>query len=76
MSMDEFCIPSEGETCAVCGKSIRKDCGYAHVKYEGEMIPLCSPLCVETFQKQPHVYTSRKQVQNLIKPGGGGGPAM
>ena len=42
--------------CIVCQKSVDHGGGMAHFKVEGEMVALCCPLCIETFNKDPKHY--------------------
>lgn len=49
--------------CIVCDKSVDHGGGMAHFKVEGEMIALCCPLCIETFNKEPKRYLSLRKLQ-------------
>ena len=48
------------KNCLVCGKSVGRSEGMAHIKVEGHMIALCCPLCIETFNKDPKHYLSMR----------------
>ena len=63
------------EACAVCGKSVTGSRGYIRVGYDGAMVALCCPLCLETFQSDPRHYVGREKTKNelndilnLLKP--------
>lgn len=59
--------------CAVCGKSVADHEGLCHLNVEGEMVALCCPLCLQTFQQDPAKYMRRRAVRKVtgdIPPGG------
>ncbi len=65
----------EGNVCIVCGKGLKP--GDAFVKlHEGETkVPLCCPLCFETYQKDPNPYLERwaqqtfgQELRKVISP--------
>lgn len=37
--------------CMVCSKSVDEGGGMCHIKAGARMVPLCCPLCIETFNK-------------------------
>jgi len=49
----EDALGGSGERCAVCEKSVAGGKGYAHIKHGDQMVTLCCPLCLETFEKKP-----------------------
>ena len=49
----------EGEMCVVCGKGLKAGEALAAV-YEGESRrPICCPLCLAAYQKDPKPYLER-----------------
>ena len=54
------------QSCIVCHKSVDHGGGMAHFKVEGEMIALCCPLCIETFNKNPKQYLSLRKLQRAL----------
>lgn len=67
MSMEDMIyIKDWGEECAVCGKDVTGNRGFAHIRWEGKMIALCCPLCVETFHRNPRAYTFRREARELV----------
>jgi hypothetical protein len=59
--MIEDTIGSENnaETCVVCGKGVQGGAGFSRVNHGGNMVNLCCPLCLETFEKDPTPYMKR-----------------
>ena len=53
-------VDNTGERCAVCGKSVAGGGGYTRIKFEKEMVALCCPLCVKTFQENPREFVHRQ----------------
>lgn len=50
---------NEGETCVVCGKGLRPGEALAKI-HEGESkLPICCPLCLEAYEKDPKPYLER-----------------
>ena len=49
--------------CIVCQKSVDHGGGMAHFNVEGEMVALCCPLCIETFNKNPKHYLSLRIIR-------------
>lgn len=47
--------------CAVCGKNVENNRGFARIKHGQRMVELCRPLCLETFQKDPSPCIKRLQ---------------
>lgn len=68
MSTDDM-IGSQDETncCAVCRKSVAGGKGYAHINHGNEMLPLCCPLCLETFQQNPALYVAMREARQLLR---------
>lgn len=49
--------------CIVCQKSVDHGAGMAHFKVEGEMVALCCPLCIATFNKDPKHYLMLRAIR-------------
>ena len=63
MSIDDVLtsqIDGAVEKCAVCGKPVSGGAGYTRIRYEKEMVPLCCPLCLKTFQESPDKFVRRQ----------------
>lgn len=52
--------------CAVCGKNVQHDRGFARANHQGIMVNLCCPLCIETFMKNPASYMARLFKNELL----------
>jgi hypothetical protein len=46
-------------TCAVCGKNVEGDRGFARINHGSVMLNLCCPLCLDTFQHDPEPYLAK-----------------
>ncbi len=58
---------NEGDTCVVCGKGIKPGEALATM-HEGESkLPICCPLCLEAYQKDPKPYLERLAKQTLLR---------
>lgn len=68
MSMeDNIDYKNEGESCVVCGKSLRPGEILATI-HEGESkLPICCPLCLEAYQKDPKPYLDRLARRVLLR---------
>ncbi len=50
---------NEAECCVVCGKGLRAGEALATL-HEGESkLPICCPLCLEAYEKDPQIYLDR-----------------
>ncbi len=66
MSIDDVMVSQldgGGERCAVCGKSVAGSSGYTRIKFEEQMVALCCPLCLKTFQQNPLEFVRRQNTQ-------------
>ena len=52
-------LANEAETCLVCGKGVEGNRGFARINHGGEMVNLCCPGCLETFEKDPNPHMAR-----------------
>jgi len=57
----EDCIGyrNESETCVVCGKGLRSGEALATLHQDGRRLPICCPLCLEAYQRDPKPYLER-----------------
>jgi hypothetical protein len=51
--------------CLVCGKNVENGGGLCHLKVGDNMIALCCPLCIETYEKSPERYATKLTVLKL-----------
>jgi hypothetical protein len=58
---------NEGETCVVCGKGLRPGEALATMHQEGHKLPICCPLCLEAYQKDPKPYLERLARRSLLR---------
>ena len=62
----------EGETCVVCGKALRPGEALVKMHQSGSKLPICCPLCLEAYQKDPKPYLEclarRTLLQEIHKP--------
>ena len=67
MSLEDMIyIEGWGEECIVCGKDVSGNRGFAHLQSNGDMIALCSPLCLEMYEKNPVYYLTRMKTRELL----------
>lgn len=66
MSVEPYIPEYNDDTCVVCGKSVAGGRGYCHLEREGRMVALCSPLCVETFQKKNGAPDTIREANRLL----------
>lgn len=67
----------EGDICVVCGKALKSGEALATMHNSGSKLPICCPLCLEAYQKDPKPYLERlakrtfqQELRNLTKPKG------
>jgi hypothetical protein len=64
---DSLGYNNEGQTCVVCGKGLRPGEALATM-HEGETkLPICCPLCLEAYQKDPKPYLERLAKHTLLR---------
>lgn len=56
-------VDDAGQRCAVCGKSVAGGAGYTRINFEKQMVALCCPLCLKTFQENPQRFVSHQQTR-------------
>jgi hypothetical protein len=56
---DTLGYSDEGQSCAVCGKALRPGEALATMHVAGHKLPICCPLCLETYQADPKQYLER-----------------
>lgn len=64
---DSIGCGEEGKTCVVCGKAIRPGEALATMHHVGSKLPICCPLCLEAYQKDPKYYLERLARQTLLE---------
>lgn len=47
------------EMCVVCGKGLRPGETLATLHERGSKLPICCPLCLEAYRKDPKLYLTR-----------------
>lgn len=57
----------QGETCVVCGKGLRPGEALATMHQDGSKLPICCPLCLETYQKDPKPCLERLARRTLLR---------
>ncbi len=57
----------EGETCVVCGQGLRPGEALATLHQDGRKLPICCPLCLEAYQKDPKLYLERLARRTLLR---------
>jgi len=64
---DTIGYQNEGETCIVCGKGLKPGEALATMHQDGSKLPICCPLCFESYQKDPHPYLERLAKRTLLR---------
>lgn len=49
----------EGDVCVVCGKALKPGEAVDTMHNSGSKLPICCPLCLEAYQKDPKSYLER-----------------
>jgi YHS domain-containing protein len=52
------------DICAVCGKSVEGTRGFTRINLNGSMVPLCCPLCLQTFEANPNQFLHRQNTRS------------
>lgn len=71
MNFDASDIDCESVQCAVCEKEITGGKWAARLKQGGHFVALCCPLCLDTFEADPHAYLRRIETLELLHSGSG-----
>ena len=58
---------NEGETCVVCGKTIHPGEALATLHEGASKLPICCPLCLEAYQKDPGPFLERLAKRTLLR---------
>jgi hypothetical protein len=64
---DTIGYQNEGEACVVCDKGLRRGEALAHMHHEGMRLPICCPLCLEAWEKDPKPYLERLAKRALLR---------
>lgn len=74
---DNIDYQHDGDTCVVCGKALKPGESLATMHNSGSKLPICCPLCLEAYQRDPQPYLERlaqqafrQELRNLTKPKG------
>ena len=60
--------PSAAEDiCTVCGWNARECCeSFSHLRHNAKMISICSPQCMEQFQREPDRFAANERARPLM----------
>lgn len=64
---DTIGYQNEGESCVVCGKGLKSGEALATLHQGASKLPLCCPLCFETYQKDPKPFLERLAKRTLLQ---------
>jgi hypothetical protein len=64
---DNIGYGDEGETCVVCGRGLQPHQALAIMHKDGRKLPICCPLCLEAYQKDPKPYLERLANRALLR---------
>ncbi len=70
---DTIGYSGEEETCIVCGKGLRPGEALATLHQSDTKLPICCPLCLEAYQKDPQPYLERLAKRALLRELGNSG---
>jgi len=56
---DTIGYQSDETICVVCGKGLKPGEALATMHEKGSKLPICCPLCLESYQKNPKFYLER-----------------
>lgn len=57
----------DGEICVVCGKALGPGEALAKIHQGGSKLPICCPLCLEAYEKEPKLYLERLARRTLLQ---------
>jgi hypothetical protein len=60
-------VSADGETCVVCGKTLRPGEALAKIHSGGSKLPICCPLCLDAYQRDPKPYLERLARQVFLR---------
>ena len=71
MNSDQIKIFEErwDHRCIVCDKCVDGGGGYAHLKIQNDMIALCCPHCMDSFQKNQNEFIARRVTLKNLQGG-------
>lgn len=67
MNFDASDMDCASVQCAVCEKVITGGNWFARIKHGKWMVALCCPLCLDTFEKNPHAYVRRIETIEFMR---------
>ncbi len=64
----EDILPSEdlSKTCVVCGKTLHPGEATATIHHGEAKLPICCPVCLDAYQKDPKPYLERLARQTFL----------
>jgi len=62
---DTIGYDEDRQICVVCGKSLKPGEALATLHKGGNKLPVCCPLCLEAYEKDPQPYLERLAKQTL-----------
>lgn len=65
---DPLNFDTSDDTCVVCGQPVGGGRCYSRILYRDQMMALCCPLCLETFQKNPEFYAIAREAAKALRP--------
>ena len=68
MSMEDLMgYEDSSDSCIVCGKGLRPSEALAKMHQGESNLPICCPLCLEAYQKDPQPYLYRFAKRALLR---------
>lgn len=64
---DSIGYDREEETCVVCGKAIRPGEALAKLPSGKSKLPICCPLCLEAYQRDPKPFLEQLARRTLLQ---------
>jgi hypothetical protein len=56
------------DICTVCGRNaIESNQTLSHLRHEGEIVAICCPQCMETFQREPARFAAKECERRLSR---------
>lgn len=64
---DTIGYKSEDEICVVCGKGLKAGEALAWMHPDAGRLPICCPLCLESYQANPEPHLERLAKRTLLR---------
>lgn len=68
---DTIGYQNDGKACVVCGKGLKPGEALATLHEGDSKLPICCPLCLETYQKNPKPFLERLATRTFRQELGG-----